>query len=124
MVRSPSNHYQNLYNFDETGFRTGQGKAEKIVSAQGNFRNPTGGLSESLTGIECVAADDWVMPPWFLVKGQFDMGNWFIDTNLQDNYTIWQTPNGWTDDIVSFAWVQILMNSRPFVLEKGNSVFF
>jgi hypothetical protein len=58
------------------------------------------------------------MPPWFLVKGQFDMGNWFIDTNLPDNYTIWPTPNGWTDYIVSFAWVQILDEFTSFRVKK------
>lgn len=110
---------RNLYNFDETGFRIGEGKAERVVSARNNFRNPTGGQSESLTGIECVSASGWVMPPWFLVKGQYHMENWFIDTDLPDNYTIWPTPNGWTDDIVSFAWVQIFDEFTSLRTKKG-----
>jgi hypothetical protein len=97
---------RNLYNFDETGFRIGQGKPENVISARGNYSNPTGGPTESLTGIECVSADGWVMPPWFLVKGQFHMENWYINTNLPDDYTVCPTKNGWTDEIVSFEWVQ------------------
>lgn len=42
---------KNLYYFDETGFKIGQGKAEKVVSARDNFHHPTGGQSESLIGI-------------------------------------------------------------------------
>ena len=64
---------KNLYNFDETGFRIGEGKTTNVVSARGNTHNSTGGQGESLTGIECVSADGWVLPPWFLVKGQFHM---------------------------------------------------
>jgi hypothetical protein len=43
------------------------------------------------------------MPLWFSVKGQFYMESWFIGTDLLDNYTIRPTPNGWTDEIISFV---------------------
>jgi hypothetical protein len=59
---------KNLYNFDETGFRIGEGKAQNVVSARENSKNNTSRQSKSLTGIECVSADSWVMPPWFLVN--------------------------------------------------------
>lgn len=110
---------RNLYNFDETGFRIGEGKAQKVVSARGNSYNSTGGQAESLTGIECVSATGWVMPPWFLVKGQFHMESWFIDTNLLDNYTICPTPNGWTDEIISFAWLQVFDEFTSLRIKKG-----
>jgi len=32
---------KNLYNFDETGFRIGEGKAQNVVSARGNSKNNT-----------------------------------------------------------------------------------
>jgi hypothetical protein len=59
------------------------------------------------------------MPPWFLVKGQFHMESWFIGTNLPGDYTIWPTPNGWTDEIVSFAWVQVFDEFTSFRVKKG-----
>jgi hypothetical protein len=105
--------------FDETGFRIGEGKTEKVVSARGNSSNSTGGQAESLTGIECVSADGWVIPPWFLVKGRYHIESWFIESNLPDNYTIVPTPNGWTDEIVSFAWLQIFDEFTSFRVKKG-----
>jgi hypothetical protein len=108
---------KNIYNFDETGFRIGQGKNQKVVSSRGNSKNNTGGPAENLTGIECVSATGWVMPPWFLVKGQYHMENWFAE-NLPDNYTICPTPNGWTDEVIGFAWVQVFHEFTRFHIKK------
>jgi hypothetical protein len=59
------------------------------------------------------------MPPWFLVKGQFYIESWFIDTDLPDNYTICPTPNGWTDEIISFAWLQVFDEFTSLRIQKG-----
>jgi hypothetical protein len=60
---------KNLYNFDETGFRIGQGKTEKVVSARGNSTNSTGGQAESFTGIKCVSI------PWGVFQsGRLGLG--------------------------------------------------
>lgn len=101
-----SNNLQprDIYNFDETGFQIGQGKPQKVVSKSATMYSPNGGVSEGITGIECVAADGWKMPPWFLVKGKFHMENWFKATNLPDDYTLVPTPNGYTsDDILKLS---------------------
>jgi hypothetical protein len=47
------------------------------------------------------------------------MESWFIDTNLSDNYTICPTPNGWTDEIISFAWLQVFDEFTSFRIQKG-----
>jgi transposase-like protein len=114
---------KNIYNFDETGFRIGQGKAQKVVSARGHAMNNTGGPAESLTGIECVSATGWVMPPWILIKGQYHMENWFTN-NLPDNYTIYPTANGWTDEIVSFMWIQVFHEFTRFHVKKVCLILF
>lgn len=99
---------KNIYNFDESGFKIGEGKARKVETTKAGQSASigTGGPSESLTSIECIAADGWVMPPWFLVKGEFHMENWYRTTNLPNDYWITPTPNGWTDDITAFQWLQ------------------
>lgn len=58
-----------IFNWDETGYQIGQGKHQKGIAPTGAYTNPTGGKNGSITGIECIAADGWVMLPWFLPKG-------------------------------------------------------
>jgi hypothetical protein len=58
-----------IYNCDESGYQIGQGKQRKVVSSRTTSDIATGGHAKSITGIECIAADGWVMLPWFLVKG-------------------------------------------------------
>ncbi|CRL28782.1 Homeodomain-like [Penicillium camemberti] len=64
-----------IYNWDETGYRIGQGK-HKVITSRTSSDIPTGGQSESITGIECIAADGWLMLPWFLPKGSLLMEEW------------------------------------------------
>lgn len=46
----------NIYNFDESGFKLGEGKQRMVVSTKGGQSSiGTGGPSESLTSIECIA---------------------------------------------------------------------
>lgn len=100
-------HPKNLYNFDESGFRIGEGRQQKVVSTRGKYANiSTGGPTESLTAIECISADGWVMPPWFLVKAMVHMENWYRETKLPDDYWVVPTPNGWINDITAFEWLQ------------------
>jgi hypothetical protein len=52
-----------IYNWDETGYQIGQGKKQKVVSTRTYSVVATGGHTESITGIECIAADGWSMLP-------------------------------------------------------------
>ncbi|KAJ5522361.1 hypothetical protein N7527_006476, partial [Penicillium freii] len=49
----------------------------------------TGGQSESITGIECISADGWLMLPWFLPKGTSHMIEWYenITVVFEFSYT-------------------------------------
>ncbi|KAJ5615223.1 hypothetical protein N7537_000337 [Penicillium hordei] len=51
----------NHLSIDETGYRIGQGKQRKVITSRIISDIPTGGQSESITGIECIAADGWLM---------------------------------------------------------------
>lgn len=62
---------RNIYNFDESGFQLGQGKSQRVVTKY-KYRErfiPTGGITETVTVVECIAADGWVMPPMILFQG-------------------------------------------------------
>ncbi|CRL31135.1 transcriptional regulator family: Centromere protein B, DNA-binding region [Penicillium roqueforti] len=104
-VQSNDLRPKDIYNFDESGFQIGQGKPQKVVSKSPTAYTPNGGIAEGITTIECVAADGWKMPPWFLVKGQYHMENWYRTTNLPPDWTIAPTPNGYTTDEIAMQWL-------------------
>jgi hypothetical protein len=58
---------KNIYNFDESGFKIGEGKPRKVVSTKTKAGQSTsistGGPAKGLTSIECIATNGWVMPP-------------------------------------------------------------
>jgi len=62
----------------------------------------TGGPAENITAVECIAADGWLMPPWFLVQGKNHMENWYCTTNLPSDYTLVPTPTSWITDTAAF----------------------
>ncbi|KAJ5286423.1 hypothetical protein N7524_001729 [Penicillium chrysogenum] len=118
-----------IYNWDETGYQIGQGKKQKVVSTRTHSVVATGGPAESITGIECIAADGWSMLPWFLPKGTNQMEEWFTDTTMSD-FRIKPTPSGYIDDITAFEWLCCFQEAtktrvkkdRPRVLFMDNHV--
>ena len=93
---------RNIYNIDETGFQIGQGKSQRVVT---NHKNPkkvisTGGIAETVTGVECIAADGWVMPPMILLAGSVHLEDWYCNQpNLPGNYSIGTSPTGWNNEV-------------------------
>jgi hypothetical protein len=118
-----------IYNWDETGYQIGQGKKQKVVSTWKLSVLATGGHTESITSIECIAADGWSMLPWFLPKGKNQM-EWSTDTTMSD-FRIKPTPSGYIDDITAFEWLCSFQEAtktrvkkgRPHVLFMDNHVF-
>jgi hypothetical protein len=105
-VRSNKLEPRQIYNFDETGYQIGQGQSEKVLSKSPTAYLPNGGVSEGITGIECIAIDGWTMSPWFLVKGKYHMESWYKTTSLPDDYTIATTLNGYTTDEIGIQWIK------------------
>ena len=61
-----------VYNFDECGFRPGEGKSRKVIGSKSKSKSCSdlaeteGG--ENITAVECIAADGWQMDPLFIFK--------------------------------------------------------
>ena len=92
---SPSN----IYNFDETGFVLGQGKPQKVVSRNSQrTRILSSERGELLTGIECVAADRWVMEPYFVAQGEVHLERWHGAGTLSDESRIAVCSSGYSND--------------------------
>jgi hypothetical protein len=96
---------RDIYNFDESGFKIGKGKTQKVILSRTTSYVATGGPAENITAVECIAADGWLMPPWFLVQGENHMENWYRTTNLPSDYTLVPTPTSWITDTAAFQWL-------------------
>ena len=99
-------HYKigpkNIYNFDESGFQLGQGKSQRVVTKHKRNKKsiPTGGVRETVTGVECIAADGWVMPPFFLFRGACHLENWYREQpDLPGSYIIATSSTGWNNEV-------------------------
>ena len=79
----------------------------------------TGGPGENITAIECIAADGWLMPPWFLVQGKNHMENWYRTTNLPSDYTLVPTPTGWITDTAAFQWLHAFHECTKNRVSRG-----
>lgn len=116
-----------IFNWDETGYQIGQGQRQKVIAPHKYVENETGGQHESITGIECISADGWVMLPWFLPKGSSHMEEWYLNITIPD-FRIKPTPNGWIDDDTAFEWLcsfheatkARVRNGRPRLLLMDN----
>ena len=99
---SPSN----IYNFDETGFQLGEGKTQKVISrSRSRVRIPLSEHSENLTSIECVAADGWVMMPFFIAKGEYHLERWYENDTLPGDSQIAVSDKGYTNDMLALNWL-------------------
>jgi hypothetical protein len=93
---------KNIYNMDETGFQLGQGKSQRVASkSKDSIRPiPTGGIAETVTAVECIAADGWLMPPMILFAGSVHLENWYRNQpDLPDDYILGTSETGWNNEV-------------------------
>jgi hypothetical protein len=113
---------KNIYNFDESGFQLGQGKPQNVVTTHPERAargNSTSEISESLTVIECITADGFVIPPYFVFKGEYHLERWYQSADLPDDYRIATSPKGFTSDQLAFDWIQHFHTHTKDRVKKG-----
>jgi hypothetical protein len=96
----------NLFNFDETGFRIGHGKQEKVITAYPNRASRIGSASnrESITIIECIAASGSIIPPMIIFAGKAYMEEWF-QQGVDNNYLFAISDKGFISDSLALEWL-------------------
>ena len=96
----------NIYNFDETGFQLGQGKPQKVITRnRQRTRLLSGERGALLTGIECIAADGWLMEPYFVAPGLVHLERWYEGETLSEESRIAVSPSGYSNDILAIDWL-------------------
>ena len=98
---------RNIYNFDETGFQIGQGKSQKVVitrSDQASRRTLSKKMGELVSAIECIAADGFILQPYFIFKGRIHMERWY-ESDIPDEYRIAVSSKGHSTDLIGLDWI-------------------
>lgn len=116
IIKATKTH--NIYNFDETGFILGETKRQRVISRQKRPQAASDCTRESLTAVECVSADGWVAPPFFIFKGQAILERWFKD-NMNPDWVVAMAPKGFITDKLAFEWLQHFDQHTRYRVEKS-----
>jgi hypothetical protein len=101
--------YEDIYNFDETGFAMGLIATTKVVTRANMPGKPhliQPGNREWVTTIECVNTTGWVLPSCIIFKGKVHIEGWYQDHTLPPDWRIEVSQNGWTTDEIGLRWLQ------------------
>jgi hypothetical protein len=108
-----------IYNFDECGFRPGQGKARKVIGTKGRCPDLAEfDHAENITAIECIAADGWIMEPLFIFKGEKFMESWYDHPDLPHFWTA-VSPKGYINDFLAIGWLQKFHTATKDRVKRG-----
>jgi DDE superfamily endonuclease/Tc5 transposase DNA-binding domain len=112
-----------VYNFDECGFQPGQGRARNVIGSRSSCPDLAGAeRGETITAVECIAADGWLMDPLFIFKSS---GNNFIEAwfdgseDLPPSTTTAMSPNGWISDEIALAWLGAFISATADRVKSG-----
>ncbi|KAJ5379244.1 transcriptional regulator family: Centromere protein B DNA-binding region [Penicillium cosmopolitanum] len=95
-----------VYNFDECGFQPGKGKNRKVLGQEGGPDLGENEHSETITALECIAADGWFMDPLFVFKGTTFQEVWYDNSEGLPPRTLTAvSPNGWISDELLLEWL-------------------
>ena len=99
----------NIYNMDEKEFLIGVVKKPMRVLIEADekaafLRQP--GNRENITVIEAVGIFNQSIPPMVILKGEKHLSGWYRG-EMPAHWTTAVSPNGWTDAVLSCAWLQI-----------------
>ncbi|ODM14985.1 hypothetical protein SI65_09480 [Aspergillus cristatus] len=101
--------FEDIYNFDETGFAMGLVATAKVVTRAEMTGKPflvQPGNREWVTSIECINSTGWALPPCIIFKGKVHIKGWYQDKALPKDWRIEVSDNGWTTNQIGTRWLQ------------------
>lgn len=114
---------EDIWNFDETGFSMGIISTAKVICSsdrKGKPRLLQPGNREWVTAVECVSARGIVLPPLIILKSVNKLLDWYNLPGLPPDWSITESPNGWTSDEIGIEWLQKIFDpiSRPLTIGR------
>ncbi|KAF2185194.1 hypothetical protein K469DRAFT_688019 [Zopfia rhizophila CBS 207.26] len=96
-----------IWNFDETGFRVGCG-GNQIIITMGNEKSCTIGSKTNrdfLTSVEAISAAGEVIPPMLTLKGVNHLTQWHNRTHLSADYLMATSDSSYSNDQLAPKWI-------------------
>jgi hypothetical protein len=116
-----------VYNFDECGFRPGEGKSRKVIGSKSKSCPDLAETErgENITSVECIAADGWQMDPLFIFKsGGIFMESWFHGSEgLPPNTIVATSSTGWINDELALVWLDSFIKATIDRTKKGEKCY-
>ena len=99
---------QDIYNFDETGFRIGCGRGYTVVTLhkKKQIRLIDAENRDYITSVECVSADGWVIPLMLILAGVNILEKWALKNRIPGATLLGVSPTGYTNDELSMEWIR------------------
>lgn len=72
-----------------------------------------------VTGIECVAADGWVMEPYFVAPGKAHLVRWYDGGKLSEETRIAVSDSGYSNDLLAIDWLHFFAENTSHRLGKS-----
>ena len=97
-----------IYNFDETGFQMGVISTSKVVTraeTKGRTKTVQPGNREWVTVIHGINSQGWALPAFIIFAAKLHQATWYR-TGLPSDWKISTSDNGWTNDQITFQWLQ------------------
>jgi hypothetical protein len=97
---------EDLYNFDETGFRIGVGTDQWIVTREPRRKIVSGSVTnrEYATVVEAISTNGFSIPPLIILSGQQLQFRWFNDLDGDNRISVTET--GYINDALAYQWIQ------------------
>ena len=101
--------FDDIWNFDETGFLLGHISTTMVVTSSERRSRPKKkqpGNREWATAIECISCAGVAIPPFIILGGKCHLSSWYENSPLPRDWVIATSPNGWTTNQLGMDWIQ------------------
>lgn len=106
--------WEDVYNFDETGYRMGMIQAAKVVTGTDKtFRRKAlepDDNAEWVSVIEGIYSSGWALPPMIIFKGKRRLSAW--SNGLPDGWRIEVSDDGWSNEKLGLIWLKEIFNKH------------
>ena len=96
-----------IYNFDETGFRIGIGRHQKIITRDPKARPyiESSTNRDYVTVVETISADGDTIPPMVIMSAASHRQNW-VPTAVPDGQLYGTSESGYSNDLLALDWLK------------------
>jgi hypothetical protein len=99
---------EDIYNFDETGFRIGIGRDQYIITREPKKKIyiPLNTNREYITVVEGINASGWAISPFVIIAAKNIVRGWFDATGYDQQIGISVSETGYLNDELGYQWIQ------------------